>query len=395
MKKYGLIYFTLILISFLSLSAYGATEEGYKKCAEYKVGRLSIISYCEAWGEDDLKEIYTELVSNTTGPEFPYLKAIFIYPDYPYGENVSGNYFEDIKESQKGRYLLGGNCQIELYGGLDKQRVEELAPALSHEYGHHFTIFNMMVYEKNHYSGWAKSEYATLRNLDEQPVIYSYKNAEIYSRNWDVLEIAANDYVQLLGSTLAKKSYRYLDAKQFVELGSEGIRYNELHFNSRPQENLELPLAAQVEGLYEYFLKISKNEELALEKAPYINTLPKTIEIEEHEAFINKTYNLRFEKATGNGPFEYTILLYPKELGDIPAIIKTLNDGQPLEATFGTLLEELPGGAYLPVLDYYGGMCQIIIYAKDSNDFIYASPAFNYDFGDDYFDLKNYLTDSN
>ena len=392
MKKLSMIFLAILLSIAANAMAFGAdTASKYTQAANFTKGRLNIISFCEQWGEQDLKELYDELTANTIGPEFSYLKYIYIYPDSPYG--ISGGYFEDIKFANN-RITLGANCYIELYNGAAKLSIEEMAPILSHEYGHHFTIFNMIVHEKSLYTNWADSEYAKLRNLADYPVIYDANSPITYYRHWDIVEIAANDYVQLLGSDKAKASYRYLDAKQFVELKEDGVRYLQWHFNSKPQENTEIPLAAQVEGLYEYFLKISANQNLANVKKPAIKKLPEITALTEEKAFINKTYNLAFNGASGSGPFEYTIILYPKEPNSIPAVIKTLSDGQPLDATFGTLLGEKTNGEYLSVLEYYGGSCTLIVYAKDINGFIYASEPFVYDFGNDYFDLKNYLFDT-
>lgn len=377
--KYIFCFFAAFML-FLKTAYASEYENIYGKINK---NHLELISYSEKWDYGKLEALYEELLNNFHSEELNYLSKIVIYPDSPEGK--MGLYHEDIAVNKLGNFSFGKNAYIELFYGDTNDTVETMAPYLSHEYGHHYTLFNMIHYENKYYSHWQNSEYAKIRELHQYPVIYDLNLLESYSRSWDIAEIAAIDYVQLLGSPLAKRSIVYKDSRQLAETGAGYSEYVPLSFNSLPQENLTLPLAAEVKGLYEYMLKIGgyKGE------VPSITKKPEIMHITSEKAFINKTYFLSFNPAKGNGPFEYTAVMYPVEGSFLPTPLKTIKDGETLSVTFGTFLHE-EKGRYTGILDYYAGEYEIVIYAKDKNNFIYSSDPLYYDFGTDYFDVDFY-----
>ncbi|WP_250227948.1 hypothetical protein [Anaeropeptidivorans aminofermentans] len=383
MKKIKYIFCLFAVFTLFSKTAYASDYEYENIYGKINKNGLEFISYSDKWDYVKLEALYAELLNNFHSGEISYLSKIVIYPDSPEGK--MGLYHEDIAVNKLGNFAFGKNAYIELFYGDTNDTVESMAPFLSHEYGHHYTLFNMINYENKYYSHWQDSEYAKIRELNKYPVIYDLGTLESYSRSWDIAEIAAIDYVQLLGSPLAKKSIIYKDSKQLAEAGTGYSEYIPLSFNSLPQENLELPLAAEVKGLYEYMLKIGGYQG----ESPSIIKKPEIMHITSEKAFINKTYFLSFNPAKGNGPFEYTAVMYPAEGTFLPTPLKTIQEGENLTVTFGTFLHE-EKGRYTGILDYYAGEYEIVIYAKDKNNFIYSSDPLYYDFGTDYFDVDFY-----
>jgi hypothetical protein len=228
-------------------------------------------------------------------------------------------------------------------------------------------------------------------------VDYGQKDDDSYVRAWDIAEIAVNDYMQLLASPNARRSFTYDDSAGILA-GNSPVSYIEGYFNSLPQENLNMELAAEVDGLYEYLLKaggicIYKGGGGLQAKyaVPSIVEKPKIKLLRSDESFLNPRYTLEFEPAVGNGPFEYTVVMYPENIPYHPMPLKTLADGDELTAVFGTVVRQEEDGSLTGIFEYYGGKYTFRIFAMDANGYYYSSELFQYDFGDDFFDLSNYL----
>ena len=141
--------------------------------------------------------------------------------------------------------------KIDLYDGDRKTTVEEMAADLSHEYGHHFVLSHMLKGDGS--DADAKSEYAKLRELDFSKVHLSADSPRVYyeQHSWMLMEIAAEDYVVLMGSPDAMKEtgvYRDIRGQMKGEKSDTTICRN-----AAPQENMFLPFATQVPGLADYF----------------------------------------------------------------------------------------------------------------------------------------------
>lgn len=294
MKKFILNIFSIIfIIIFLSqdVLAKEILEEDIeiapKVFATYKANNLTITSYTKTWTKSMLEKLYIELLNNFHGDELSYLSDIYLYPDSP--EGVNGLYYDNIY-LQNGEYVLGENSCIKLFNADRYNTIEKIAYNLSHEYGHHYMIYNIMQKENIYYPDIRKSKYFKIRNLENYPVVCD-ETKKNYLYHWDILELMADDYVQLLGSSNAKKSYDY---KSIDELLKEGkpLYDNKLAFNLRPQINPYLPLAADVDGLYSYILWIG-GFTLKLE-AP---EKPKLDKIAVYKSIDNKpTYKITLQK---------------------------------------------------------------------------------------------------
>ena len=375
MKKMMLLLAIFAMSMAFGLTAHAAAREGYVPVAEAAFDHLTITSFSEWWDEEALNGLYEELLLNFHSDEFALLSDIYLYPDSP--EGVSGLYYEDVSY-QGGKLSFGNQAYIELFS-MDKRRTAaDAAPVLAHEYGHHYTIVNITAAEKLYWSEWGKSRYGTLRGLADAPLGSSYL--------WDVTEIAAWDYVQLLASPNARRGYDYPDAAERLSAGSS-YNLSPTMFNKRPQDNAALPLAAQVDGLYAYLLGVGGYTAAP----PSIGKAPVIIGVAEEESFLNPKYTLTWSPAEGAGVYTYTAVMFPADYPFLLEPLKTVSGDEPLSAVFGTVTETLDSGETAAVLDYYAGDYIFVIYAQDENGYIFASAPVLYSFGHDYFDTLAYL----
>jgi hypothetical protein len=183
-------------------------EDFYPLIARYKgTSGVTIESYSTKWRTtEQLKALEAELLANKHGSELALLGRIAIFPDYPAGENVLGQYFA---EYQIGKTLsLLPNRVIHLYGGNDFTTVEQLATTLAHEYGHHFTYYHLLNGEQLRPADWLRSRYASARELFRYPSVHADGSG---AYEWHMPEILAEDYVQLFGSRFALKGHMQMN----------------------------------------------------------------------------------------------------------------------------------------------------------------------------------------
>jgi len=282
--------------------------------------------------EESLAPVYQELMNNTIGEELGFLSHIDLIPDYPYGNEVAGQWFGCMDADGK---LLPGRW-IEIYGcDVDLVNVEKLAGTLAHEYGHHFTYYHLNKAEEMGYDGWLDTKYAEIRQLSR----YREINSDEYI--WNPAEIAAEDYVQLFGSPLAKKSYVFKDIRDVAQNGKNTQIFNTSMYNYLPQDNMALPLAAEVEGLYEYWVQLANLQEPYKKKPPTrpflvlagIKRL--TDETGSDRAVDRFQYIFQWTQSMDdNTPdLEYT-LVYMKEDGEIRPV-RTTTDSKGRDALMG------------------------------------------------------------
>lgn len=120
-----------------------AYEDYYPLIARYKgTSGVTFESYSVYWNATKLAQLEQELLKNKHGAELSLLGSVKIFPDYPAGQNVLGQYFAQYQVSPK--LALLPNRYIHLYGGNEWTTVEEMATTLAHEYGHHFTYYDLL-----------------------------------------------------------------------------------------------------------------------------------------------------------------------------------------------------------------------------------------------------------
>lgn len=145
---------------------------------------IDFLSYSKNWGDEDLLNLYQELLKNKHGEELNLLQEVRV---------ISGS--SQSNKSIKGQYSPLTNT-ITLYDGDKYTSVAQVKETLSHEYGHHFAYY----YFPSHHFPFSK--WAKLRGLEDQPVHWnSFFNYSIDSHEWIPQEIFADDYVLLYGST--------------------------------------------------------------------------------------------------------------------------------------------------------------------------------------------------
>lgn len=373
-------YLTIIFIVVFFFIPISAFANDYKKVTSYKKDTITITSYSKAWNQYKLKQLYEELIKNTTSLEFTYLKEINIYPDSPDG--VNGLYFEDVNIVD-GKYIYGKNSIINLYNGDKYNTVALMANILSHEYGHHYTLFNMLNKENIYYNNIENSKYAKLRQIDKFPK-YFIGYSKDYEYQWDLLEILADDYVQLLGSPLAKISKDYSSVDEL--LINKNLNNSGIYFNLKPSINPYIPLATEVDGLYSYLLELGGYTF----NTPNIKQLPVLSNVKTTKSLNGEiSYKIEWTEAIGNGPFEYTLIMYPTSNPLSPIPLKTVRTGEKLEAIFGSYSIKDKNNKIKSISNTYEGEFEIKLFIKDKNNFIYDSKPVRFNFSNSKVVYKN------
>ncbi|MHB1314755.1 MAG: hypothetical protein ACYCX2_04625 [Christensenellales bacterium] len=235
-----------------------------------------IKSYSDVWAGEKLKEIYNEILNNGHGAELQYINSVIVYPQKREYEDSSIRGSQRSQREEFGIYfdfsaivpreltysVVSSTSDITLYDMDSYQTIEEAADTISHEYGHHFTRYYFFEDESKIMS----SEYYRIRGLGAYPQAREYEDYDEYMENyeWSIMEMAAEDYVQVLGSKNAKRTEDYKDIKEalsyYLKTKKEYKAGTEDYYNAFPQTNVFIPLAAQVEGLEGYFHSFLKDD---------------------------------------------------------------------------------------------------------------------------------------
>lgn len=320
---------------------------------------ISFISYSQAWNEDMLYKLYEELLRNAHGDELGLVAKVVVYPQsdefaaathqseesmipiglthHSFPEHVSVKYREETGI-------------ITLYDGDRKTTVEGMAHSLSHEYGHHYTIHHMFGGDTNG-EELLESEYARIRALDPEKGMVDRSDTQFYYDNhmWYLLEIAAEDYVALMGSPNSRKSYDVSDVYEHLR-GEDSVW--EPVANSNFQENLLIPASSEVPGLAEYFYSFidetmpefdeNKDMNVSVAKGSETYLLETGIRTFTH-------YKITFDKSYGEDA-TYTVISYEKDnYNDSLTIIRTVCPGEDPIAYIGELV--IDKGDYLSYAD--------------------------------------------
>ncbi len=265
---------------------------------------IEILSYHPQWTEQaKLKEVWDELMRNTHFEEIRYFKRVKIYQG-----NYNSMYRGGIQtitwsDGRKKQEFLKDN-EIIYFQDPDDKEENGMAVTLAHEYGHHFTIYYLFKREKNDLHGnWQDSRYARLRGLVNNKNVNSDENAD---HQWQPVEIAASDYVQLFGSPNARKIFYFED--QPDRTGT--VRFSTTMYNICPQENTYLPLAAQVPGLYEYWMQLAGQPAGDLNQAPLPPVL--TLTGKRYREYTTPYYQFQWSRSLDDkdNPLTYTLLEY-------------------------------------------------------------------------------------
>ncbi|OQM45972.1 S-layer protein [Anoxybacillus sp. UARK-01] len=220
-------------------------EDFYPLIARYKgASGVTIESYSSKWRTTaQLKALEAELLANKHGPELSLLGKVMIFPDYPAGANVLGQYLAEYQISGT-KLSLSPNRVIQLYGGNEFTTVEQLATTLSHEYGHHFTYYYLINKEQLQPNAWLRSKYAAARELFRYPSVHVDDNG---AYEWLFPEILAEDYVQLFGSNLALKGHMQMNPALPTPFELSGVE-NYWHQQLGNDYTVQAPLSLLLTG---------------------------------------------------------------------------------------------------------------------------------------------------
>lgn len=379
-SRYRIIMLILVISIITTKGVLAKNRRGYgKPFATYTAAEgFTITSYSEKWNTfSKLRQIANELLSNEYGEEISYLKNIYIYPDSPDGILAYTHY--GLTRSYQGNYTYNNHAYIEIFDGNQYSSTADMAWVLAHEYGHHFTIYHLINKENKFFDQWKSTGYAVARNIIKHPKISYQIDAIGDLYQWDIMEIAAEDYVQLFGSPNARKSIIYKDIQQKIH-ENIGNQFNDTYgFNMIPQKNLEIPLAADVRGLEQYWRSLAGFPKQVSSKVPM---KPKLSLVSKKELASGRyQYRLEWEQLPGNEQYEYTLVSYQEGEYTFPYPIKTVRPGEDLYAIVGNGLKTNPKtGAQQLILDDYNGRYTFILYMKDKNNKVYRGDTLSVNF---------------
>jgi len=228
---------------------------------------------------------------------------------------------------------------IVLYGGDTKTAIDSIAGSLSHEYGHLYTFYYMFGTGIDENDSLEDTEYARLRDARNLNLITSAGPGDTYmqERHRYLFEIAAEDYVQLMGSPTTRQVVDFVDVQQVLG-GAEQPASMLGARNAFPQENMMIPLAGDVPGLAEYFYSyIGVAPRIPVEEKKEI-----TLQIQRSSIQHNLVGGARtfvYYTITWNAPYQnaiYTLICYdPTDYAGWGIPIKTVHPGQNTSAIIG------------------------------------------------------------
>ena len=316
---------------------------------------FSIVSQSEKWTEEKLVEVYEELLKNGHGAEINYISKIVIYPGASdiglTDSNVAGTHSQQRSEYRiffdlpallpsSMEYVIKSDLSvIELYNMDAYDDISQAARTISHEYGHHYTMYYFLQSDED-----AKtSEYYTLRGIGQfDHDVFFDSVADYYANHgWSIYEIAAEDYVQLMGSGSGNRTEEYLDVYDLVtdyEADTYYRSYDENIVNVYPQENVYIPLAGEVRGLRDYYYSYIglENDMDPVEPADF------NISIEKKSNLGYTYYNITWDKPSTNPDALYTLVCYDMD-GNLYSAIRTVYGDQKAIACVGDYVEFVNG----------------------------------------------------
>lgn len=382
-SRWLLLFLTVLLCAALTAVAPASVQAAETPVATYTApDGITITSYSEAWGnQDKLKAIHNELLQNTHGREINLLDQIVIYDDYPHGRTVAGQYyfqtltvfFPSKPQMQPGK--------IELYGGKDHTTLESYAHTLAHEYGHHVTHYYTLhadgfsLVDENR---WRKTSYAKMRGLtdDERVCVNGCEH------RWMIAEIAAEDYVQLFGSPLAKAKTPFPSRIEEALAGHEPgpVSWNGSMYNIQPQENHLLPMASEVPGLYDFFYTKMKGRSGA-----FLPPKKPALKLESYSDVAGAGYQLHFSwniDGRTDDDYSYTLVTY-RDGDQLGEPVVTRAPGEKHSVSYGSVL--VRKGAFLYTFqepNALEGKRHFKLYAFDKNGWVSDSHVLTVDMAD-------------
>jgi len=321
---------------------------------------FSIISHAAAWDTEMLELLYVELMRNEHGDEINMLYEIVVYPDEEEEGSVLATYSLSIKAVSFFTLFPAFPVdftidfpqdigRITLFGGETRTTIESMASSLSHEYGHLYSFYYMFDSELNADGSTgsvslAGSEYAFLREAARFDLITDRNQEYSFGRHRHrfIIEIAAEDYVQLMGSPTTRQIVDFMDVQQIIN-GAEHPQSMTGARNAFPQENMKIPLANEVTGLKDYFYSYIDTEP-RVPAEERLNVVPEIRQSSVQFDLVSGTRTFVYYTITWNTPYEsavYTLICYdPDDYTGWGIPIKTVHPGQAASAVIGEYVVE-------------------------------------------------------
>ena len=316
---------------------------------------FTLISHSEAWDRDMLELLYFELLRNEHGDEINMLYEVIVYPYREDESNMLASYTVGTTSVsfsiQFPAFPPGFSVffpreigRITLYGGDTNTTIDSMANSLSHEYGHLYTFYYMLHTENGDYDSSENdsldgTEYAGLREASRFNLITNATPGSTYmeERHRYLFEIAAEDYVQLMGSPRTRQVVDFVDVQQILNSAQQPSRTADAR-NAFPQENMMIPLANDVPGLAEYFYSfIGANPRVPIEEKKDV-----TLQVRRESTQLDLVEGSRtfiYYTITWNAPYDnaiYTLVYYdPDNYTGWGVPVKTVHPGQATSAVMG------------------------------------------------------------
>ena len=364
---------------------------------------IEIKSYSKYWTEEKLRQLYQELLKNKHGSEIEYLSEIIVHSGAEdksvigMQEEMDGTtemqFHLSALPQQFSIYFSATLSTIHLYNGDTRRTVESMARTLSHEYGHHFT--NYYMFKKMSGSEIEQSEYVKIRGLKNNMLRCEIVDTQDYMdyHQWYVFEIAAEDYVMLMGSPTVFQQYDFKDVRERLEYELEHDKQDDtldmidLAFNAGPQENMAIPLADEVEGLNEYFYSMLDEQAPQIDKEEKKTISIQIDKVEDKHHLVDGTatytsYKINFNRPYTGKDVTYTLVAYDQN-DNLLMPIKTMKASETEPAIIGNVAQEKDNYVYSLNDQLAEGTRRFRVLVMFGDDHIISSEPFDYTFGEE------------
>lgn len=307
---------------------------------------FSIISHSDKWKGQKLVDIYNELIKNEHGDEIYYVSEVDVYPN---DSDIDTTDFQvagtqDSKEEyypvffgmpsfipESLKYTMSRTSSVISLYNMDRyDSAAQAAETIAHEYGHHYTIYYFLKDDTTA----VNSEYYKIRGFGGFGHQALYGAGTYYQNHqWDIYEIAAEDYVELMGSPDVKQPMEFKDVEELINSGAKSydIRFYGTTVNVFPQENINIPLSDEVPGLRDYYYSFvgKKNDYEPLKPVDF------NLQISKHSKYGHTYYKITWDKTSTDKDALYTLVCYDSE-GDLFRPVKTVHGDEEPYAIVGT-----------------------------------------------------------
>lgn len=339
----------------IALSYTNGGQKGFKGIVEsdnaeyaytYEVEGVIFASYDNKYNKEKLRKAADELLSNTYGDEINYLSKVEVildenteisaecvplYKNVPFAIKANGILPENLSLSRKYEYSV-----IKLYLPDENVDVRDFAYVLSREYGRHFAKFNFNLSDT---ANDMNSYYYKIRaaGFEDRIILDESMVTDENLRKWLLSEIAAHDYVYLLGSETVHNVEEFMDTVEKHEFNKYAIHEPGLFvfpyfvqcINGIPHINPSIDMPIKINDLVEYFYSfVDSNPPIMVNDA---NIADVQLSVSES---VKNFYYITWDKPYEDKDVLYTVIVYD-EYDNVLAIAYTNYGDKRSYAYFG------------------------------------------------------------